>query len=127
ERGCGKIYHINSDTLAELNYRDRTPCGGGIFSVVPTDCLVIATTSNLGCAGVTAALALTRKELALCHNAELERRLIAKGAEIGLTAGGSGKVTEAVDGVAADDHAAVVALMQAVVRRALARPEERAF
>jgi hypothetical protein len=127
EIGCGKIHHIISDTLSELNYRDRTPCGGGIFSVVPTDCLVIATTSNLGCAGVTAALALMRKELELCHDAGLERRLIAKGAEIGLTDGGSGKVTEAVDGVAADDHAAVVALMQAVVRRALAQPEERAF
>ncbi len=32
EIGCGKIHEIISQTLSELNYCDRTPCGGGGFS-----------------------------------------------------------------------------------------------
>lgn len=127
EIGCGKIHEIISQTLSELNYCDRTPCGGGVFSIVPTDVLVIATTSNLGCAGVVAALALLRGDAGLCHSAEDELRLIEKGVEIGLTDAGTGKVIAAIDGVDATDHAALVGLMQSIVRRALAGPEERGF
>jgi D-glutamate cyclase len=127
EIGCGKIHEIISQTLSELNYCDRTPCGGGVFSVVPTDVLVIATTSNLGCAGIVAALALLQNDASLCHSAKDELRLIEKGVEIGLTDGGTGKVIAAVDGVDASDHAALVGLMQSIVQRALAGPEERGF
>jgi len=127
EIGCGKIRHIITETLAELNYADRTPCGGGIFSVVSTDVLVIATSSNLGCAGLTAALALLLRDPSLCHTGDLERSIITKGVEIGLTDGGTGKVIEAVDGVAADVHAGLVSIMEAIVERALATAAERDF
>ena len=127
EIGCGKIRHIIVETLADLNYADRTPCGGGIFSVVSTDVLVIATSSNLGCAGLTAALAFLLKDPRLCHTKEMERAIIAKGVEIGLTDGGTGKVIEAVDGVAAELHASLVSIMEAIVERALAKAPERDF
>lgn len=127
EIGCGKIQSIISKTMADLNYCERTPCGGGVFSIVSTDVLVIATTSNLGCAGVTAALAIQRGQPALCHSASNERMYIEKGVEFGLTDGGTGRVIEAVDGVAAEEHAALVGLMEAIVRRKLAGPEERGF
>ena len=127
EIGCGKIRGIIVDTLADLNYADRTPCGGGIFSVVSTDVLVIATSSNLGCAGLTSALALTRHDPLLCHTEEVERAVIAKGVELGLTDGGTGKVIEAVDGVAAHVHAGLVLIMKSIVERALAIAPERSF
>ena len=127
EIGCGKIRHIIVETLADLNYADRTPCGGGIFSVVSTDVLVIATSSNLGCAGLIAALALHREDPSLCHTGDLERAIIAKGVEIGLTDGGTGRVIEAVDGVAAEVHAGLVSIMGAIVERALAKAAERDF
>ena len=113
--------------MASLNFSEQTPCGGGVFSVVPTDVLVVATTSNLGCAGVVAALALLRGQPELCHTASNERQYIDKGVEFGLTDGGTGRVTNAVDGVVAEDHAALVGLMASIVKRALAKPEERGF
>lgn len=127
EIGCGKIHHIISRTLADLNYSGRTPCGGGVFSIVPTDVLVIATSSNLGCAGIVAALALLRRDVGLCHTAEEELALIEKGVALGLTDGGTGRVIAAVDGVAATDHAAIVGLMRSIVQRALATAVERGF
>jgi len=127
EIGCGKIHAVISETMTDLNFVGRTPCGGGVFSVVPTDVLVVATTSNLGCAGIVAALALLRGEPDLCHTAKNERKYIDKGVEFGLTDGGTGRVTDAVDGVAAEDHAAMVGLMESIVKRALASPEERGF
>lgn len=127
EIGCGKIHRIITRTLAAQNFADRTPCGGGVFSIVSTDALVIGTSSNLACAGVVAGLALRRQAPELCHTADAERTLIDKGVELGLTDGGTGRVVAAVDGVAGEDHAAAVGLMQAIVRRALATPTERGF
>jgi len=68
-----------------------------------------------------------RGEPDLCHTAQNEREYIDKGVEFGLTDGGTGRVTDAVDGVVAEDHAAMVELMKSIVKRALARPEERGF
>ena len=127
EIGCGKIRDILIETLEEFNFAERTPCRGGIFSVVPTDVLVIATSSNLGCAGVTAALALLNEDPSLCHTDDAEQALIAKGVELGLTDGGSGKVIAAVDGVAANVHASLVSIMEAIVKRALTTGAERDF
>ena len=95
--------------------------------MVPTDVLVIATSSNLGCAGVTAALALLNEDPSLCHTGHAEQALIAKGVELGLTDGGSGKVIAAVDGVTAHVHAGLVSIMEAIVKRALTTGAERDF
>ena len=127
EVGFGRIYDRLCALMPEFNLKEKTACGGGIFTVVPTDVLVVGTSSNTGCYGVVAALALRRGAPALCHTPEDERALIAYGVELGLTDGGSGQVIAAVDGVPAEDHAAVVHLMRAVVQRALARPGDRGF
>ena len=113
--------------LPELNLKDKTACGGGIFTVMPTDVLVVGTSSNIGCYGTVAALALKRGELDLCHSAEEERAIVEFGIELGLTDGGSGEQIAAVDGVPVSDNAAVVQLMESVVRRALADPGDRGF
>ena len=113
--------------MPEYNLKEKTACGGGIFTVVPTDVLVVGTSSNIGCYGIVAALALMRGEPELCHTPEEERAIVACGVDLGLTDGGSGTVIAAVDGVPVDDNAAVVHLMQAVVCRALAQPGDRGF
>ena len=127
EIGCGKIWHIISKTIGEYNYVERTDCGRGMFSIVPTDVLVISTSSNLGCTGIIAALSLLKSDLNLCHTPELKRQIIKKGAEFGLTDGGFGKVIEAVDGVAAKIHTNLVSIIEAVVVRGSTTAKEREF
>ena len=127
EIGFGKVYDRLCVRMPEYNLKEKTACGGGIFTVMPTDVLVVGTSSNIGCYGVVAALALRRGEPGLCHTPEEERAITAYGVELGLTDGGSGTVIAAVDGVPVDDNAAVVHLMRAVVRRALSRPGDRGF
>jgi len=127
EIGFGRIYDTLCARMPEYNLKEKTACGGGIFTVMPTDVLVVGTSSNIGCYGVVAALALRRGEPELCHTPDEERAITAYGVELGLTDGGSGTVIAAVDGVPVDDNAAVVHLMRAVVRRALSRPGDRGF
>jgi len=127
EIGFGKVYDRLCARMPEYNLKEKTACGGGIFTVMPTDVLVVGTSSNIGCYGVVAALALRRGEPELCHTPEEERAITAYGVELGLTDGGTGTVIAAVDGVPVDDNAAVVHLMRAVVRRALSLPGDRGF
>ncbi len=127
EIGFGKVYDRLCARMPEYNLKEKTACGGGIFTVMPTDVLVVGTSSNIGCYGVVAALALMRGEPELCHTPEEERAITAYGVELGLTDGGSGTVIAAVDGVPVEDNAAVVHLMRAVVRRALAQSGDRGF
>ena len=127
EVGFGKVYDTLCERMPEFNLKEKTECGGGIFTVMPADVLVVGTSSNIGCYGLVAALALRRGDLELCHTPEEERAITAFGVELGLTDGGSGQVIAAVDGVPVEDNAAVVHLMRAIVRRVLARPGDRGF
>lgn len=127
EIGFGKVHSALVEAMPDLNLADRTPCGGGIVSVVPTDVLVMATSSNLGCYGVCAALAVKRTDPTLCHTPEEEIALEHIGVGLGLTDGGTGQRIAAVDGIPVQDNAAVVTLMQAIVARALAAGIERGF
>lgn len=127
EIGFGRIHDTLCARMPEFNLKEKTACGGGIFTVMPADVLVVGTSSNIGCYGLVAALALRRGDLELCHTPEEERAIIEYGVELGLTDGGSGKVIAAVDGVPVEDNAAVVHLMRAIVGRALARPGDRGF
>ena len=127
EIGFGNVHDVLTGTMPDLNKADITPCGGGIVSALPTDVLVVATSSNLGAYGVCAALAICRKDPTLCHTPEEEIALEHIGIGLGLTDGGSGKRIAAVDGIPVADNAAVVTLMQALVERALAQEENRRF
>ncbi len=127
EIGFGKIYDALCKALPEHKLEDVTPCGGGVYSVTPTDILVVATSSNLGAYGVVAALALLREDLSLCHTPEEERALEYIGVGLGLTDGGTGRRIAAVDGVPVEDNAAIVQLMRSSVERALEGETERGF
>lgn len=127
EIGFGKVHAELVKTMPDLNQAEKTPCGGGIISVVPTDVLVVATSSNLGAYGVCAALSVMQKDLSLCHTAEEEIALEHIGVGLGLTDGGSGKRIAAVDGVPVLENAAVVTLMRALAERALTGTVERGF
>ncbi|MDP6390105.1 MAG: DUF4392 domain-containing protein, partial [Alphaproteobacteria bacterium] len=127
EIGFGKVYDVLCQRMPEMNLKQVTACGGGIFTVMPTDVLVVGTSSNIACYGVVAALALKRGDLELCHTAEEEVALVEFGAGLGLVDGDTGTTILAVDGVPVVDNAAVVQLMQAIVRRALAAPGDRGF
>jgi hypothetical protein len=127
EIGFGKIYDALCERIPEYKLADVTPCGGGVYSVVPTDVLVVATSSNIGAYGVVAALALLREDLSICHTPEEEMALEYIGVGLGLTDGGSGQRIAAVDGVPMEDNAAIVRLMRSSVKRALQGTSDRGF
>lgn len=127
EIGFGKIYDALCERIPEHKLAEVTPCGGGVYSVVPTDVLVVATSSNIGAYGVVAALALLREDLSICHTPDEEVALEYIGVGLGLTDGGSGQRVAAVDGVPMEDNAAIVRLMRSSVQRALEGTSDRGF
>lgn len=127
EIGFGKIYEALCERIPEYKLADVTPCSGGVYSVVPTDVLVVATSSNIGAYGVVAALALLREDLSICHTPDEEVALEYIGVGLGLTDGGSGQRIAAVDGVPMEDNAAIVRLMRSSVQRALQGTSDRGF
>ena len=127
EIGFGNIHRELSTDWSAFAATDKTPCGGGIFSVVETDVLVVASTSNLGAYAVVAGLALLRGDPSLCHTAEDEVALHHVGVGLGLTDGGTGRVIPWCDGIPAATNAAYVQLMREIVEQAALPPRERSF
>ncbi len=127
EIGNGKIRDALLRELPDLNLAERTPCGGGIISTTSCDALVVANSSNLGCTGVVAGLALLREDATLCHDPEVEMALHHVGVGLGLIDGGGGGAVAATDGIPAESCAALVHLVRNTVERALETPRERAF
>jgi hypothetical protein len=127
EVGFGRIREALLARAPEHNQEDKTPCGGGIFSAVATDVLVVATTSNIGAYGVVAALALKRGDVSLCHPAEVEEGLHYVGVGLGLADGGGGGIVARCDGIPAKANAAMATLLEAVVARYLEPPRARGF
>lgn len=127
EIGFGKIYDQLIKTMPELNNSKTTPCGGGIFSVVPTGTLVVASTSNLGAYGLCAALAMLKGDTAMCHTPEDEVALHYIGVGLGMSDGGTGAIIPDCDGIPAETNAAVVRIMQTMVEMELAAPKPRKF
>lgn len=122
--------NVHAELWAECGQHamvDTTPCGGGIFSVVETDLLVVASTSNLGAYGVVAALALLRRDSALCHRPQRELVLHDMGVELGLADGSTGRVLPWCDGVPAECSAAVVQIMQGIVEQSMQPAVPRGF
>jgi D-glutamate cyclase len=125
EIGFGKIYQQVVTRLSDYALMDKAD--GGIFSVVPTDVLVIGSTSNLGAYGVVAALALLRNDVTLCHSPEEEIALHHVGVGLGLSDGGGGGAIPWCDGIPAEASAAMVLLMRNIVERTLEDPLARPF
>lgn len=127
EIGFGNIHRELSRDWSAHAAADRTPCGGGIFTVVETDVLVVASTSNLGAYGVVAGLALLRGDPSLCHTAEDEVALHHVGVGLGLTDGATGTAIPWCDGISAASNAAFVRIMHEIVEQAVLPPRERDF
>jgi len=125
EIGFGKIYQQLVTRLSDYALMDKAD--GGIFSVVPADVLVIASSSNLGAYGVVAALALLRNDVTLCHTPEEEIALHHVGVGLGLSDGGGGGAIPWCDGIPAEASAAMVLLMRNIVERTLEDPSARPF
>ena len=81
-----------------------------IASVVSVDHLVVAGVSNWGAYGIVAHLGRLAGQ-PLLHTPDDERRLIAACVEAGAVDGITRKRERTVDGMDADTHAAVVALL----------------
>jgi hypothetical protein len=127
EIGFGKVHAELEKRLPEHIMAQKTPCGGGVFSVVPTDVLAVGTSSNIGAYGVVAALALLKKDASLCHTPEEEVALHYIGVGLGLVDGGGGGLIPWCDGIPVDANAALVRLMQNIVQRTLESPRVRNF
>ncbi|MFN0160106.1 MAG: glutamate cyclase domain-containing protein [Burkholderiales bacterium] len=127
EVGFGRLRETLEACLPEFSQKDKTPCGGGIFSAIATDHLVVASTSNLGAYGVVAALAMLKNDPSLCHTAEEEIALHHVGVGLGLVDGGGGGLIPWCDGIPAESNAAVVTLLQNIVLRTLEAPRIRTF
>jgi len=127
EIGFGKVHAELEKRLPDHTMASTTPCGGGVFSVVPTDVLAVGTSSNIGAYGVVAALALMKRDASLCHTPEEEVALHHVGVGLGLVDGGGGDRIPWCDGIPADANAALVRLMQNIVERTLEPPRVRKF
>ncbi len=127
EIGFGRVHAELERRLPDHTMASKTPCGGGVFSVVPTDVLAVGTSSNIGTYGVVAALALLKRDASLCHTPDEEVALHHVGVGLGLVDGGGGERIPWCDGIPADANAALVRLMQNIVERTLEPPRIRTF
>jgi D-glutamate cyclase len=127
EIGFGKIRDRLEREMPEYAYKDVTPCGGGIYSAMETDTLLVANSSNIGAYGVTAALALLRQDPSLCHTPELDYALAHVGAGLGLVDGVNGELRPWCDGIPPEANAAVVQVMLNIVERTLETAAPRHF
>jgi hypothetical protein len=127
EIGFGKVHAELERRLPDHTMTSKTPCGGGVFSVVPTDVLAVGTSSNIGAYGVVAAIALLKGDPGLCHSPEEEEALHHVGVGLGLVDGGGGERIPWCDGIPAESSAALVRLMRNIVERTLEGPRVRTF
>jgi hypothetical protein len=105
----------------------KYPDGGGVYSAVKTDVLLVANSSNMGAHAVTAGLALLRRDLSLCHTAEQELALAHLGVDLGLVDGGNGELRPWCDGIPPAANAAVVEVLRTIVSQSLLPEELRKF
>jgi hypothetical protein len=127
EIGFGNLHPQLSQALPAYTFSDVTPCGGGVYSVVETDVLLVANSSNMGANAVTAGLALLRRDLSLCHTAEQELALAHVGVGLGLIDGGNGQLRPWCDGIPPAANAAVVEVLRTIISQSLLPEERRKF
>lgn len=95
----------------------HVPHGQVLCAASATDVVLPAGVSNWGCYAILAALALIKRDATLAHSPELERRLLLASPMVGLIDGSSGKLEPTADGMPADVHIGIVALLAEAVRR----------
>jgi hypothetical protein len=127
EIGFGNVHKRLIAAMPEFAFTEVTPCGGGVYSVTETDVLLVANSSNMGANALTAALALMRGDLSLCHTAEAEFELAHVGVGLGLIDGGTGELRAWCDGIPVEANAAVVEVLRTIVSQTLAPPGVRKF
>jgi len=127
EIGFGNIYSELKKNWDHLSLKNKTPCGGGIFSIIKSSVLITGSNSNLGSYGLIAGLALLRKDKSLCHTSVEEFELHKIGLELGLRDGSTGDIIQWCDGVPVKSGAALVQIIYDIVEQNLMNINERNF
>jgi hypothetical protein len=97
----------------------KCPCESGIVPSTVTDYLVTSAVSNWGAYGIAACLAILRKNPKVFHDPELEHWIFTNCANAGLIDGVSGYVTRGADGLSAEIHASLVAILGKLIEVSL--------
>lgn len=106
EIGFGNIFDAVRE-VQPFGAKCQCPCGGGIASVIETDVLIPASTSNWGAYGVEACMAIVQGIPAIMHNPEMERRMLTNCANTGCEDGSATGCTPTVDGTGATTYCLV--------------------
>ncbi len=118
EIGCGVIYDATR-RIMPAGAVCQCPCGDGMATVVRTDVLVVATTSNWGAYGTSACLAYLLNDSSLLHDPATERRMVEQCALTGAGDGMSGMSIPWVDGSNLEVQQAIVTVLQMIVSNGL--------
>jgi D-glutamate cyclase len=105
----------------------QCPCGQGLATVVKTDALVVAGTSNWGAYGVEACLAAILGRVDLIHSNDAERFMLYENVRAGGVDGSTARQVPQVDGTSADVQTSMLELMRACVRHGLSETFQRPF
>jgi hypothetical protein len=105
----------------------RCPCGQGLATVVATDVLVVAGTSNWGAYGIEACLAALLGRPDLIHTPEMEERMLLECVRAGGVDGSLGRQILGVDGTSPAVQTSIVELLRATVTCGLGAWRERPF
>ncbi|OJY38660.1 MAG: hypothetical protein BGP06_09325 [Rhizobiales bacterium 65-9] len=125
--GFGNLYERVNAELPDHAFKHVTPCGGGVFSVVKSDLLLVANSSNIGAYAAAAGLGLATGRVDLCHTAESDIELAHVGVGLGLVDGANGAGRAWCDGIPPAANAAVVEIMRNIVERSLEAEYVRKF
>ena len=104
----------------------RCPCEDGIVSVVESDALIVAATSNWGISGLEAALAMVNDNQDMMHDAAVERRVLHHLANMGCADGATVMTTPTCDGTPESVSLDVVNILKATVAQSF-RVSSRRF
>ncbi len=107
--------------------RRYKPHGDRLGTRVATDVLVAANTSNWGAYAIEAALAALLGRPEIMHTPELERRMLEACVAAHGVDGSTGRHIMAVDGMPAEVHYGLVAMLGCIVRNGLVEGFKRAF
>jgi hypothetical protein len=105
----------------------QCPCEQGMATVVPTDVLVVAGTSNWGAYAIEACLAALIERPELMRSSHVERFMLEENVRTGGVDGSTGRQILQVDGTSMEIQLALNELFRGIVRHGLETPHQRAF